>query len=447
LWFPISLSLVDLMSKSRLSGWGGYPKLILDLINIKNEKHLKIITPSIGNFITRGNGRSYGDSSLSSTCVSNIQNNKILEFDDKTGVIRCESGILLSEIIEIFVPRGWFLKVTPGTKLVTVGGAIAGDVHGKNHHKDGCFSTSLIEIRLMLSDGSIVNCSQQKHKELFLATCGGMGLTGIILEATFSLKSILSQNIKQTTIKTKNLHQTFDAFEKYADATYSVAWIDCLSKGDAIGRSLLMTGEFSDDGDLDYSSKKVVSIPFNFPSIVLNYFSVKLFNALYYFKAKQGVSHQNVGLDSFFFPLDSVGSWNRIYGRNGFVQYQFILPKKESLEGLTKILEKISDIGLGSFLAVLKLYGKENENYLSFPMEGYSLALDFKIQKGLFNFLKELDQIVLEYNGRIYLAKDSRVGKSVFEKGYPNIERFREFRKSQGMKEKFTSLQSERLGL
>ncbi len=433
--------------KMKLSGWGRYPKLILDLINIKNEKHLKIIIPSIGNFITRGNGRSYGDSSLSSICVSNIKNNKILEFNNKTGVIRCESGILLSEIIEIFVPRGWFLKVTPGTKLVTVGGAIASDVHGKNHHKDGCFSTSLIEIRLMLSDGSIVNCSQQKHKELFLATCGGMGLTGVILEATFSLKSILSQNIKQTTIKTKNLHQTFDAFEKYADATYSVAWIDCLSKGDTIGRSLLMTGEFSDDRDLSYSSKKAVSVPFNFPSIMLNYFSVKLFNALYYFKAKQGVSHQNVGLDSFFFPLDSIDSWNRIYGRNGFVQYQFILPKKESLEGLTKILEKISDMGLGSFLAVLKLYGKENENYLSFPMEGYSLALDFKIQKGLFDFLKELDQIVLEYNGRIYLAKDSRVGKSVFEKGYPNINQFREYRKSQGMKEKFTSLQSERLGL
>jgi len=434
-------------NKVKISGWGGFPKLMLDLINVRNEKHLKIIIPSIGKFIARGNGRSYGDSSLSSICVSNIQNNKILEFDNKTGVMRCESGILLSEIIEIFVPRGWFLKVTPGTKLITIGGAIASDVHGKNHHKDGCFSTSLIEIRLMLSDGSIVNCSQQERKELFLATCGGMGLTGVILEATFSLKSILSQNIKQTTIKTKNLHQTFDAFEKYADATYSVAWIDCLSKGDAIGRSLLMTGEFSDDCDLSYSSKRVVSIPFNFPSIVLNYFSVKLFNALYYFKAKQGVSHQNVGLDSFFFPLDSVGSWNRIYGRNGFVQYQFILPKKESLDGLTKILEKISDIGLGSFLAVLKLYGKENENYLSFPMEGYSLALDFKIQKGLFNFLKELDQIVLEYNGRIYLAKDSRVGKSVFEKGYPNIERFREFRKSQGMKEKFTSLQSERLGL
>jgi len=431
----------------RISGWGGYPKLTLNLISIINEMHLKKIIPSIGNFITRGNGRSYGDSALSLTCISNIKNNKILEFDNKTGVIRCESGILLSEIIEIFVPRGWFLKITPGTKLITLGGAIASDVHGKNHHKDGCFSTSLIEIRLMLSDGSIVNCSQQRHKELFLATCGGMGLTGVILEATFSLKAILSKNIKQTTIKTKNLYQTFDAFEKYADATYSVAWIDCLSRGEAIGRSLLMTGEFSDDGDLSYSPKKTISVPFNLPSIVLNYFSVKLFNALYYFKAKSGVSYQNVRLDSFFFPLDSINSWNRIYGRNGFVQYQFILPKKESLEGLTKILERISDKGLGSFLAVLKLYGKENENYLSFPMEGYSLALDFKIQKGLFDFLKELDHIVLEYNGRIYLAKDSRIGKSVFEKGYPNIEQFRGLRKSRGMKERFTSLQSERLGL
>jgi FAD/FMN-containing dehydrogenase len=433
--------------KIKLSGWGKYPELILNLFNIRSESHLKDLMSNIGNFITRGNGRSYGDSSLSSTCVSNIQNNKILEFDNRTGIIRCETGVLLSEIIDIFVPRGWFLKVTPGTKLITVGGAIASDIHGKNHHKDGCFSESIIGIRLMLADGSIVNCSQQEHKELFLTTCGGMGLTGVILEATFSLKSILSKNIIQTTIKTKNLQETFNAFEKYAETTYSVAWIDCLAKGKSIGRSLLMIGEFSQDGNLQYVPKKKITIPFNFPSIVLNYFSVKLFNALYYFKAKSGVSHQNVDIDNFFFPLDSINDWNKIYGRDGFVQYQFILPKKESFEGLSKILEKIANKGLGSFLAVLKLYGKHNDNYLSFPMEGYSLALDFKMQEGLLDFLKELDQIVLEYEGRFYLAKDSRVGKVVFERGYPKINQFREFRKSQGMTGKFTSLQSERLGL
>jgi decaprenylphospho-beta-D-ribofuranose 2-oxidase len=431
----------------KLSGWGKYPALVLDMFNIRSESHLKGLMPNIDSFITRGNGRSYGDSSLYLTCISNIQNNKILDFDNKTGIIRCESGVLFSEIIEIFVPKGWFLKVAPGTKLITVGGAIASDVHGKNHHKAGCFSESLIEIKMMLADGRTISCSQKENRELFLATCGGMGLTGVILEATFSLKKIQSKNIIQTTIKTKNLQETFNAFEKYDEATYSVAWIDCLSKGSAIGRSLLMIGEFSDDGDLEYSIKKKFSIRFNLPSILLNYFSVKLFNELYYFKARSGVSNKNVDMDNFFFPLDSIENWNRIYGRNGFVQYQFILPKKESFEGLSKILKKISNKGIGSFLAVLKLHSRENNNYLSFPMEGYSLALDFKIQKGLFSFLKELDHIILNHNGRVYLAKDSRVDKSIFEKGYPKINHFRKFRKSQGMIDKFKSLQSERLGL
>jgi len=440
---------VGILSNNRLriSGWGKYPSIMANFINYQNRDDLMSKIHRIGQCITRGNGRSYGDSALSETYVSCLQHNRILGFDENKGIIKCESGILLSEIIEIFTPRGWFLKVAPGTKLITVGGAIASDVHGKNHHKDGCFSETVENIALMLSSGDVVQCSHRKNRELFLATCGGMGLTGIILEVSFSLKPISSKNIEQTTIKTRNLQETFDAFEEYADDTYSVAWIDCLSKGKLIGRSLLMTGEFSQDRNLQYVPKKKITIPFNFPSLVLNYLAVKSFNALYYASAKPGVSHQIVDLDSFFFPLDSINSWNRVYGSHGFVQYQFILPKNVSYEGLLKILKKISDKGFGSFLAVLKLYGKHNDNYLSFPMEGYSLALDFKMQKGLLDFLKELDQIVLEYEGRFYLAKDARVSKKVFESGYPKIEEFRELRQSNKMKDKFSSLQSKRLGL
>ena len=352
---------------------------------------------------------------------------------------------MLSEIIEAFVPRGWFLKVTPGTKLITIGGAIASDVHGKNHHVEGCFSSCVEEFTLILPNGEIKNV--KKDDELFLATCGGMGLTGVILDAKISLKKINSKYINQTTIKTKNLKETFEAFEKYSHMPYSVAWIDCLASGEDIGKCLLMVGDFADDGKLDFKEKKKINIPFNFPSFALNSLSVKAFNWLYYKKAPDGESKQKVDIDTFFYPLDAINNWNRIYGKSGFTQYQFILPKEKSYDGLKEILEKISKSGKGSFLAVLKLYGKENENYLSFPMKGYSLALDFKIEKGIFELLNSLDEIVLKYGGRIYLTKDVRVSKETFEKGYPNIEKFRELRKKYAMSEKFVSLQSKRVGI
>lgn len=356
-----------------------------------------------------------------------------------------QSGVLLSEILEVFVPRGWFLKVVPGTKLITVGGAIASDVHGKNHHIAGCFSESLEMFTLMLPNGKVLNCSKQENMELFHATCGGMGLTGIILEAKISLKKINSKYIHQTTIKTNNLKETFEAFEAYKDEPYSVAWIDCLASGEKLGRCLLMLGDFRDDGKLDYRRKKKLAVPFYFPTFSLNKVSVKLFNCLYYGKVYKKVSNQKVELDSFFFPLDSIGHWNKIYGKGGFTQYQFILPKKNSFEGLKEILKTIAESGKGSFLAVLKLYGKENDNFLSFPLEGYSLTLDFKIELGLFKLLDQLDEIVVKRGGRIYLAKDARVSKEIFEQGYSKIDGFRELRKKYNMKKKFNSFQSLRV--
>jgi FAD/FMN-containing dehydrogenase len=274
-----------------------------------------------------------------------------------------------------------------------------------------------------------------------------MGLTGYVLEVEIRLKKINSININQKTTKTKNLKETFEVFESIKNEPYSVAWIDCLSKGDKIGRSLVMSGYFDNDGKLKYSPKNRLNIPFNFPSFSLNKLTVKLFNWLYYNKESKKVSFQKVNFDSFFFPLDSIKNWNRIYGKNGFTQYQFILPKQESFEGLKSILNEIRNSGKGSFLAVLKLYGKENKNYLSFPLEGYSLALDFKIDKGLFELLDKLDKIVLKHKGRIYLSKDVRVSKKVFEKGYPKINKFREIRKKYKLNEVFSSLQSKRVGI
>ncbi len=428
-----------------LNSWGMYPKIINQFFTLKNPTELQKYFLANDEMIPYGNGRSYGDSALNKNIVYCKPYNYFLGFDETNGVVHLQSGVLLSEIIECFVPKGWFLKVTPGTKLITIGGAVASDVHGKNHHVEGCFSESVIEMRMMLPNGELKTC--KKGDELFSATCGGMGLTGVILDAKIALKRIGSKNINQTTVKTKNLRETFDAFEQYAHMPYSVAWIDCLAKGDNIGKCLLMVGDFTEDGDLDFKKKKKLDIPFNFPSFALNNLSVKAFNWLYYGKAPNGVSQQTVDIDTFFYPLDSINNWNRIYGKGGFTQYQFILPKEASFEGLQEILGAIAESGKGSFLAVLKLYGKANDNYLSFPMEGYSLALDFKIEKGLFELLDQLDQIVLRFSGRLYLTKDVRVSKATFEKGYPMIEKFRAFRKAIGADKAFQSLQSKRIGI
>lgn len=430
-----------------VNSWGRYPRIKNKVVNLDQDKTLKDILNKQDEWIPYGNGRSYGDSALSTHIINTKPRNYFLNFDPHNGVLHVQAGVLLSEILDLFVPKGWFLKVSPGTKLITVGGAIASDVHGKNHHVEGCFSECVNTLRLMLPNEKVVTCSKQENTELFQATCGGMGLTGVILDAQITLKKINSKYIEQTTIKTKNLKETFEAFDQYKDTPYSVAWIDCLAKGKRMGRCLLTVGDFSNDGNLDYQSKQKINVPFNFPSFALNTYSIKTFNALYYGRVRKKTSTQKVGIDTFFYPLDAIDNWNRIYGKGGFTQYQFILPKSVSYDGLEEIMSTLSHSGKGSFLAVLKLYGPANENYLSFPIEGYSLALDFKIEKGLFDLLNKLDQIVLKYQGRIYLAKDVRVSKETFEQGYPNIEKFRALRKKYKMDQTFNSLQSRRVGI
>lgn len=427
--------------------WGNYPKIATRELLFDKESTLREIVGDNDELIAYGNGRSYGDSALSKSIIRVMPHNYFLEFNREKGVLHVQSGVLLSEIMDVYIPMGWFLKIVPGTKYITIGGAIASDVHGKNHHVEGCFSECVLALTLMLPDGEVVECSKGVNTELFKATCGGMGLTGVILDAKISLKPIRSKQIKQVTIKTKNLRETFDGFDRQENASYSVAWIDCLSSGKRMGRCLLMSGEFGDDGDLGYKPKSRLNVPFYFPSVFLNKFTVKAFNFLYYHRVRSVISEKMVDIDQFFFPLDGVENWNRIYGRRGFLQYQFILPKSTSYKGLEEVLKMISLSGKGSFLAVLKLYGKSNNNYLSFPLEGYSLALDFKIEKGVFELLDRLDEIILKYNGRIYLAKDARMSRKTFEQGYPLVEKFRGLRKKNSMATKFNSLQSRRLGI
>ena len=433
-----------------ITNWNNYPVVEAREISFDYEKEiaLKLAQSSI----PHGNGRCYGDASLSKNVVNTLRYDKVLSFDEINGIITCQSGLLLSDLLQIIVPRGWFLPVTPGTKFITVGGAVASDVHGKNHHVDGSFSRHIVTMSVLTGTGETLVCSPSIHPDLFWATCGGMGLTGIILEVRFRLKRINTAFIREKQIKAKNLDEVMQLFEENSESTYSVAWIDCLKKGKHFGRSILILGEHatSDEVKTDKvlvpKEKSLLTVPFYFPPFVLNGFSVKIFNALVYGKNYKKIMENVVHYDGFYYPLDSILSWNKIYGRKGFVQYQFVLPLEGSKNGLIDILTRINQRGTGSFLAVLKLFG-EQDNLISFPMKGYTLALDFPIRPGLFEFLDELDKIVADYGGRIYLSKDARMKKEIFWKTYRHAQEFCDILAKYDPHKRFVSGLSERLTL
>lgn len=441
----------------RISDWGNYPVIDAEVSGFDSTDQLrdKLLQP--GPVIAFGNGRSYGDASLQENILLTRRFNKFLSFDEATGTLSCQSGVLFSEILEVFVPRGWFLPVTPGTKLITVGGAIAADVHGKNHHVDGSFGQHILSMDVMRNDGSVITCSPETNTDFFKVTVGGMGLTGIILNATFRLRKIETAYIREETIRAANLDEIMDCFEASNDWTYSVAWIDCLAKGDSMGRSIMMRGEHATVGELVKPAHKQaplslrkgmqLGVPFTFPNFALNHWTMQAFNFAYYNKCRPGTHKSIVDYNSFFYPLDAIDNWNRIYGKRGFTQYQFVIPKSAGREGMQKILKRITDSGLGSFLAVLKLFG-EQESFMSFPMAGYTLALDFPISLKAMDLFKELDAMVADYGGRLYLAKDSRMDAAMFEKTYPNADAFHQaiaMLNEGGTK--FESLLSKRIGM
>ena len=440
--------------KKKIANWGNYPAIISDEKSFSFAEQLNETIHSAGGYIARGNGRCYGDASLADQTVSTLKFDKVLTFDTEKGIFQCQSGLTLDKILEVIVPRGWFLPVTPGTKFITVGGAVASDVHGKNHHIDGSFSNHILEMNVLLSSGETVTCSPEISSDLFWATCGGMGLTGIIMEVTFDLKRIETSYIKQKQVKAANLEEVISLFEKYKDYTYSVAWIDCLKGGKGFGRSILILGEHAALDDLSPAKrkeplqlpkKKQYTFPFHLPSFALNKFTIKAFNFLYYHKNFKKEINNVVSYEPFFYPLDAILHWNRGYGRKGFVQYQFVIPL-QSKQGLIEILKRINDQGMGSFLAVLKVFGKQDD-LISFPKEGYTLALDFPVRKGLFEFLDELDELVLKYDGRIYLSKDARMKADIFWRSYSNARNFADVVKKYNPGYKINSLQALRLNI
>lgn len=442
------------MKKMEIAGWGNYPKLKSELREISSQKSAESLISGTDFLIARGAGRSYGDASLANTVIASSRYNKTVSFKKENGVFTCESGKWFSEILDEIVPHGFFLPVTPGTKFITVGGAIAADIHGKNHHVDGCFSQHVLSFTLLLADGTIKLCSREENADLFWATCGGMGLTGVILQASFKLRPIETTKILNRTIKCENLGEVIDQLIKHENYTYSVAWIDCGTSGKSLGRSLLYLGEHAktpnvqNDDLITYKTPKpIIGLPFNLPNWTLNKWTVKAFNALYYAKVRAKDSSSIVGFEPYFYPLDIANNWNRLYGSNGFAQYQFVIPMDVAKEGMTKVLEEISASGQSSFLAVLKLFGEQNEGWLSFPKRGLQLALDFPINKQSLVLMDKLDDMIMEMNGRSYLAKDSRMKKKFFESSYPKLDTFKKLLSEIDPEGKFRSLQSDRLGI
>lgn len=431
---------------TKIYGWGRYPQQDAYLHAPASCASLELTAKQQNSVLARGMGRSYGDSANALNVLQTTYINHFIEFDKATGKLTAEAGITLREILEVIVPNGWFLPVTPGTSYVTLGGAIASDVHGKNHHLAGTFGQHVTSFNILLGTGEVVTTSPQQHADLFHATCGGMGLTGIIISATIQLLPIRSSLISQKTIKADCIEEACEVFESNSDATYSVAWIDCLSKGKSLGRSVIMLGEHSEQGGLEIDTRQKVSVPFSTPSALLNSLTMKAFNTAYWHKSKHNLS-QTVGLMPYFYPLDAVGEWNKLYGKKGFVQFQCVVPKLDGVVNMRRLLTEISNSGEGSFLAVLKQFGIANLNLLSFPTEGYTLALDFKVSEEAIMTVKKLEDMVLEMGGRLYLTKDAVMQESTFKATYPNWQVFEEVREQYGAIGKFSSTQSKRLGL
>lgn len=430
----------------KISGWGRYPTAEANVIYPQNRNQFADLLKS-HLLIARGLGRSYGDSANNDVVAQTTYFDHYISFNPNTGIISCEAGLSIEQLLRLIVPHGWFIPVSPGTSKVTIGGAIASDVHGKNHHVSGTFSQHLLALEIMLGSGEVKTISRSSLPDLFHATCGGMGLTGIILAATIQLMPIQSALIHQRTIRTRSLEEVCQEFELHTASTYSVAWIDCLSTGKHLGRSLLMLGEHAERSSIHFESKNPLSMPIDFPSTLLNRHSIKAFNTLYYHKNSWSKQNVTLPLKSYFYPLDAISDWNRMYGKNGFFQYQFVLPKEVGYQGLQSIMQVIAQSGMGSFLAVLKAFGPANENLLSFPRAGFTLALDFKVSTEAFKLAARLDAMVQDFAGRLYLTKDALMDASFFKRSYPKWEEFQAVRAKYGAIGKFASSQSRRLGL
>jgi len=398
--------------------------------------------------VARGMGRSYGDAAFAETTVDMRSLNHLLRFDRTAGIVECQAGVTLHHLLKIIVPCGWFLPVTPGTRFVTIGGAIASDVHGKNHHLAGCLSDHLTYLDVLTGSGDVIRCSRTENKELFRVSCGGMGLTGVITGAGLQLIPITNAYIEQQAINATNLEEIISLLDEQTNSPYSVAWIDTVNRSrNGIGRGRVYFGQHSEDPSLPLQcgSDNQIEIPAVLPGVI-NRLSTSLFNRLYQARQQVRVSHSLVHYQQYFYPLDAIRSWNRLYGKRGLFQYQFVIPKTAGHPPLFDLIQSIINSGLASPLVVLKAMGKANNNLLSFPVEGYTFAVDFAQSPASLALMSRLDDKLKEYGGRLYLTKDARMTADLFKKTYENLDDFMKIRDAFGG-QKFTSHQALRLGI
>jgi decaprenylphospho-beta-D-ribofuranose 2-oxidase len=430
-----------------LSGWGRVP---VPGREVRSED-LEALT--VDAVLCRGLGRSYGDSSLPPPSHPVVAGatlaDRILSFDPETGILRAEAGFSLRDMNRIFLPRGFFTPVTPGTEYVTLGGMVAADVHGKNHHRDGCFGNHVRALRMRVADGRILECSREIEPDLFRATVGGMGLTGHILEVEFRLIRVPSPWIVMQSERIEDIDQ-FIAGLKAAGSVwpYTLGWIDCLSQGKALGRGILMSGRFAEASEAPAHPPRPMrrlAVPFVFPRWVVGPWSVRAFNMLWYHRHVPRVRRGIVSPEWFFYPLDFVAHWNRMYGPRGFTQYQCVVPDAAGHGAARRFLELLTARGGASFLCVIKDCGPEGFGLLSFPRPGISIALDIPINDRTQSLVDALNELVIAEGGRIYLAKDALTRAEHFRKMEPRLAEWTRIRRKWDPSGRLRSAQSVRV--
>ena len=430
-----------------LTGWGRVPAPGQEILSDNLEGG------SLGARLTRGLGRSYGDSSLPADASDKVLGtrlaNRILSFDPETCVLRAEAGLSLVEMNRVFMPRGYFTPVTPGTKYVTIGGMVASDVHGKNHHIEGCFGSHVRALKMRLADDSIIECTPEKDADLFYATIGGMGLLGHILEVECTLQRISSPWIYMESERVRDLDEFIRSLGDAATRfPMSMGWIDCLSQGSAMGRGIMMAGRWAtpeEAGNMPPREGPQITFPVDLPNWALNNVTAGLFNTAYYWKHFQHRVEAIVGPEPFFYPLDAILEWNRGYGTRGFTQYQCVIPRRAGVEGVREFMVLLTKLGGASPLCVIKDCGPEGKGVLSFPLEGTSIAVDMAVSSDLQRIIDSLNEYVIETGGRIYLTKDRFTRPEHYRAMEPRLPKFLAAREKWDPKHRLRSAQSVRL--
>jgi decaprenylphospho-beta-D-ribofuranose 2-oxidase len=445
----------------RLSGWGRIAPTVARLSEPAGPRDVAALLRAapVGGVIARGLGRSYNNAAQNGggLVIGTTRMNRITGFDRETGLVTCEAGVSLEQLMIAGLPAGWFVPVSPGTRQVTVGGAIAADVHGKNHHRAGSFAAHVPSFDLLPPDGRERQVTPESEPGLFWATVGGMGLTGVILRATVQLTKVQTSRVRVDTVRTRDVDETMAHLSGTDDRYgYTVAWTDCLAKGAALGRSIITSGDFAALSDLAPKDRRDpmafrpaarLGAPAMFPSGLINRHTVALANEAWYRKAPRRRVGEIQTIGAFFHPLDGIRNWNRVYGPAGFRQYQYVVPFGQE-QVIRRSLERISAARAPSFVTVLKRFGPADKGLLSFPMPGWTLALDFPARTpGLPGLLDWLDELVLAAGGRVYLAKDSRVSAGMLIRMYPRLDEFRKLRAEIDPAGVLVSDLSRRLGL